>query len=90
MRMWSNIDGCRNAGRKGERAHMVEEDECPDHATLRIREHASHFEAAKITAALLDDEVYHDQVFVLSAGTPSGSVAAASPFSRDWKSAPVA
>ena len=39
------------------RTHVIEEDERPDHAALRPRQHAPDFEAAEIAAPPLDDQL---------------------------------
>ena len=66
VRMRPHIDGTRNPRLETNRAEVVEEDERPDHPPLGERQHASDFEAAKVAAALVDDELDHQ---CLPAGT---------------------
>ena len=64
--MRPHIDGARNPGREANRAEVVEENERSDHPPLGERQHASHFEAAEVAAALVDYELDHQ---CLPAGT---------------------
>ncbi len=59
MRMRTHVDGLRNAGGKIDRAHVIEKDERPDHASRCCRQHAADFKSAEIAATLFDDELDH-------------------------------
>ena len=59
VRMRPHVDRARNARREIDRTHVIEEDERPDHAPLRERQHASDLEAAEVAAPLFDDELDH-------------------------------
>jgi hypothetical protein len=60
VRMRPHIDSTRDAFREFHRAHVVEEHEWADAATLRMRQHASHLESAEIPAALVNHEFDHE------------------------------
>src|SRR5207245_10491412 len=59
VRMRSHIDRARDSRREVDRTHVIEEHEGTHHAALREGKHASHFEAAKIAATLLNDKLDH-------------------------------
>ena len=55
VRMWTHVDGLREAGGEVLRADVIEEDEGADHVPPRVRQHAPDFEASEIATALVDD-----------------------------------
>ena len=59
MGMRSDIDVSWNTRRQVLRAEMIEENERADHAPPLMRQHAAHFEAAQVAAALIDNELEH-------------------------------
>ena len=60
MRMRAHIGAARKTGRKINRAHVIEEDERPDHAPLGEGQHAADLEAvAEFATPLFDDHLNH-------------------------------
>jgi hypothetical protein len=55
VRMRAHVHGLRDAGWEGHRPDVIEEDERADHVAAREGQHAADFEAAEVTAALLDE-----------------------------------
>src|SRR5690606_1607683 len=59
MGMRSHIGLHGNRSRQIVRAHVIEKDERPYHATLCKRQHASHLETAQIVTTCIDDQFKH-------------------------------
>jgi len=57
----SHVHRLRNAGLEIHRPQVIEENERAHHAPGRIRQHAAYFEATEIPAALVNDELEHDE-----------------------------
>jgi len=60
VRVRAHVDRLGDAGGHVHRAHVVEEDEGADRATLGEGQDAADLKAAEILAALVDDEFDHD------------------------------
>ena len=59
VRMGTDVHGLRNASRKVDRSHVIEEHEWADHPALRKGQHAPDFEATEVATTLFDHEVDH-------------------------------
>ena len=59
MRMRPHVDVARDARRKIDRTHVIEEDEGTDHAALGKRQHPADVESAETFYPAIDYDIEH-------------------------------